>query len=349
MTHSKRIIIVGNFGRKELFRRYFNTEAKLANGFIRAGHHVVCFSDRDHAREATILNTQSAGKQKMAAKLLELTNHYKPHMILFGHTDLLPTEFYDQIRRKVKGVKLATFCVDALFRADTIVKFKARAEQMDSAFITTGDRRKLTAIDPPAGRLYFMPNPVDASMETAHVYTISRQELRFDGQFLGTGIGEREAQLSALQDALPDDYRFDCGGRAFGSVRIDSTDYLHRLAQSATCPNLPLDDTNADQMAYLYSSDRIAQVLGQGVTMLTPKASGFADLYEGGVIEYSSRQDLAEQMVALRDDDTWRRKIGEIGHRVAHSRTDTSRIAAYILAILFEEKLPEIFWDGTAI
>lgn len=349
MLKPKRILIVGNFGRKNLYRRYFNTESKLANGFIRGGHHVLCFSDRDHAREATIWGTQKAGRRKLASQLIEVAKHYKPHMILFGHVDLLPNTIFQEIRKVAPGVKLAALCVDALFREATIARFVARANEMDAAFVTTGDRELLKQLNLPEGRLYFLPNPVDESMETERVFDVPRHELTFDGQFLGTGIDRREAQLDAIQAGLPDDYRFHCGGKAYQSERIDSTDFLMKLADSAVCPNLPLDDLNAEQLHKLYSSDRIAQTLGQGVTTLTIKACNLSELYEDGVVEYEDRDSLVEHMVELFHDDEKRRKIGERGHAIAHSRTNATRVSSYILSRTLGEGNPEIFWDGTAV
>ncbi|MEP0519279.1 MAG: glycosyltransferase [Hyphomicrobiales bacterium] len=349
MSKPRRILIVGNFGRKGLYRRYFNTEAKLANGFIRSGHHVLNFSDRDHAREATIWGTQKAGRRKLALQLLEVATHYQPHMILFSHVDLLPNSLFQQLRDTTPDVKLAALCVDALFRDATIARFVARAQEMDTAFITTGDRVLLKELGLPGGRLYFLPNPVDESMESERAFEVRREDLGFDGQFLGTGIDKREAQLDAIQVGLPAGYRFHCGGKAYASERIDSTAFLLKLADSAVCPNLPLDDLNTKQLHKLYSSDRIAQTLGQGVTTLTIKACQLSELYEDGVVEYENRASLVEHMRDLFHDDEKRRRIGERGHFIAHSRTNATRIANYILSRTMGEGNPEIFWDGSPV
>ncbi len=340
----KRILIVGNFGRKDLFRRYFNTESKLANGFIRAGHHVVCFSDRDHAREANFLGTQRLGAAKMQAKLLETAAHYRPHLVLFGHADLVEEAVYHRLRERLPGVRLATFCVDAVFRSHTFARFMARARCVDAAFITTADKALLSGVGLAAGRLFFMPNPVDPSMETARVFEVPRENLRLDGQFLGTGIERREEQITAIRQGLPAGYRFEAGGKAFHSERVDSTTYLERLAEAAVCPNLPLDDTKPEQLAYLYSSDRIAQTLGQGVTTFTHQASGLCALYEDGVVEYADRAALVGAMSALYADDAARRRAGAIGHRIAHERTNVTRVARYMLAASFGESLVDIQW-----
>lgn len=349
MLTPKRILLVGNFGRKNLYRRYFNTEAKLANGFIRSGHHVLCFSDRDHAREATIWKTQKAGKSKLAKQVLEVAQHYMPHIIVFGHVDLLSNDIFAQLRRVAPGVNLVALCVDALFRTATIERFVERAREMDTAFITTGDRELLKVLGLPEGRLFYLPNPVDESMESQQTHKVPLKDLPYDGQFLGTGIDQREAQLNAIKNGLPNKYRFNCGGKAFETDRIDSTAYLLKLAESAVCPNLPLDDLNPAQLHKLYSSDRIAQTLGQGVTTLTIKPCALSELYEDGIVEYDSRDALVGHMIALFEDDAKRREIGARGHFIAHSRTNATRIADYILSRTLGEGNPEIYWDGRPV
>ncbi len=330
---SLRILIVGYFHRSSLFRTYYNTESKLSNGFIRAGHHVICFSDRDHAREATVFGSQKFGASKMSAKLVETAEHYQPHLVLFGHSDLIESDTYDRIREEVKGVRLATFCVDAVFREQAMTSFRKRAAKCDAAFITTADERALASLDIPREKLHFMPNPVDNSIETARVFEIPRTEMSFDGQFLGTGIGKREEQLSFIQEHLPKEYRFTHGGRAFGSERLTSTEFFSRLTDAPVSLNLPLDDTRADLMPHLYSSDRIAQLLGQGITTLSPAQSKLSDLYEDGLVEYKDRDDLLGKMIELRENDELRQNIGRTAHRIAHEKTSVTGVAEMLLRV----------------
>ena len=314
---------------------YYNPESKLANGFIRAGHHVMCFSDRDHARESTILNTQKLGKTKMEAKLLDTAEHYQPHLILFGHTELLQQKTYNQIREKVKGVKLATFCVDAVFCHKTMAAFKSRAEMCDAAFITTADEQALAALGIPGEKLHFLPNAVDNSIETARIFDIPRTQLTLDGQFLGNCLGMRKKQLMYIEKNLPQNYRFYHGGQGLGVKHYTSTQFLSKLCEAPVSLNLPRDDTVSEMMPYLYSSDRIAQLLGQGVTALSPAKSKLSDLYEDGIVEYNNRDDLIEKMVELYENDGLRRRIGKLGHRIAHTKTNATKVAKTIISNVF--------------
>ncbi len=344
-----RVLLVGNFGRRTLHRAWFNTESKLANGFIRLGHAVLTFSDRDAAREATLFRTQRLGARRMARDLTALAAHFRPHLMVFGHCDLLGAADYAGLRAAAPGARLAAFCVDAAFRAGTMRAFATRAASMDAAFVTTADPAALAPYGFPKGRLFFMPNPVDAAVETARAFDAPRDRLAWDGVFLGTGIGEREAQLADLRAALPPGFRFLDGGRAKTAGRLTSTAFLDTLASAAMGPNLPLDDGPGAPIHRLYSSDRIAQLLGQGVLALSPARAGLEALYEDGAPGYASRADLAERMARLWRDDAARRALAHTGWRIAHERTSSAQVAGWIAAIALGETPPAVGWPSTTL
>jgi len=345
----RRVIVVGAFGRRALHQTYYNVESKLANGLIRNGDHVIGFSDRDVAREASWLGRQRLGRRAMARRLAALARHYRPHLMIFGHCDLLGADDYAACRAAAPGVRLAAFTVDAAFRAQTMAAFAARVACMDAGFITTGDPEPLAAFGFPAGRLFFMPNPVDPAIETGRAFARPAPRLACDAIFLGTGIGAREAQLAALKAALPEGFRFRDGGRARTAGRLSSTAFLEALADAAMAPNLPLDDGPEAPVHHLYSSDRIAQLLGQGVVALTPARAGLEALYDDGVVPWADRPALAAAMAALWRDDDRRRRIGETGWRIARDRTGADRVAAWIAAVTLGETPPPPPWPAAPL
>ncbi len=342
MSAPIRVLLVGNFGRRDNLRSHYGVEHKLATGFLRGGDHVLTFSDRDTAREATILGAKRWGRRRMIAKLVDLVGHYRPALVVFGHCGLLDADAFAAMRDAAPGARFAAIMVDAIFREATMASFRDRLACVDAGFITTGPCPALRALGFPKDRLRFMPNPVDPSIETAAACDVAREALAYDGVFLGTGIHGREAQLAALRAALPPDYRFHDSGRpGRKGERLRSTAFLERLAQGAVGPNLPHDDADPAFQPPLYSSDRIAQLLGMGLTTLTFAPAALETLYEDGVVVYRDRAHLAAEMIALRDDDARRRAIGAVGRRIAHDRTGATRIARYIRAATLERPFPE--------
>lgn len=56
-----RILHVANRAEKSLGARYYAPQYKFNNGFVRNGHDVLWFSDRDIARAASVFRSQKGG------------------------------------------------------------------------------------------------------------------------------------------------------------------------------------------------------------------------------------------------------------------------------------------------
>ena len=326
---ARRVLIVGDFGRSSFGASYYNMNFVLQAGFIRAGCHVLTFSDRDVARERSIFRRKMAGRSAMNRDLIATAKTYQPHLILFGHADMTSGPTFEALRAAVPGVFLAQFNVDPLFRARTMQQFVERAHHMERSFITTADRLALAALGAPKGTVAFFPNPVDASLAIADVSTVPRDDLRFDGVFLGSGEKRRSVQIEALQNALPDRFRFHASGGIFNTERLRGFAFLEALTGAGMSVNLPLDDTVT--VHHLYSSDRIAQLLGHGIVAFCHESAGLEGLYGDGIVSYSTIADLAEKMAGLAEDDARRRQIGALGRRVGLERTSAEQVARYML------------------
>lgn len=334
----RRVLLVGNFDRKGLMRAFFNTEHKLWAGFSRLGHAVLAFSDRDVAREASLWRSSRMGANAMNARLLETAAHFRPHAVLFFHSDLVRAATFHRLRETVPGVRLGQINVDSVERLRTMAAFRARAAHLDRSFITTACPEALRSLSPHPGTVAFMPNPVDPAVETARVWDIPRDRLAHDVIFLGNADARRPAQAAALRDALPPDVRLHLGGGLFGTPRLSSVAFLDTLATGAQGPNFPLDETRP--VPLLYSSNRLAILLGQGVLAHVCASAGFEALYGDGVLSYAGPEALAEACGRLARDDTERRRIAERGWRIAHERTRCDRVAAYLLDSLMGDLVP---------
>jgi len=271
----------------------------------------------------------------MNRRLIETARHFRPHLILFFHSDLVAGETFAALRAAAPGAALAQVNVDPTDRPRTMAAFTARAALCDVSFITTACPEALRAISPRAGSVAFMPNPVDPSVETAQVWAVPRDRLDLDLLFLGNGDYRRPQQIEALRAALPADVRFEAGGGIFGTHRLSSMTFLDRLAAAAQSPALALDDRVP--VPLLYSSNRLAILLGQGLVAHVPASGRQEDLYEDGVVPYDSAGALAEAATRLVRDDAERRRIAERGWRIGRERTGCDRVAAYLLAMALGE------------
>lgn len=325
----RRILLVGNFDRKALGRHFFNTDHALLNGFIRLGHFALPFSDRDVAREVWPWRSSRLGKAGMNRRLLETARHFRPHLVLFFHSDLVTAETFEALRTAAPRAALAQVNVDPTDRPRTMAAFTARAARLDVSFITTACPRALRAISPRPGAVAFMPNPVDPSVETAQVWAVPRDRLAHDVLFLGNGDHRRPQQIAALRAALPGDVRFAAGGGIDGTPRLSSVVFLDALAAAAQSPAIPLDDRVP--VPWLYSSNRLAILLGQGLLAHVPASARQEALYEDGVVPFDGPEALAAACTRYARDDGARRRVAERGWRIARERTSCDRVAAYLL------------------
>ncbi len=335
----KRVLLVGDFSRSSFGAYFYNTNFILHAGLIRAGCHVLPFSDRDVAREASVLRRKTLGRAAMSRALVKVAGTYRPDLVLFGHADMCGADTFAAIRMAAPGVRIAQFNVDALFRSRTMARFRDRALHMDVSFITTAAPQRLRSLGAPAGTIAYFPNPVDASLAVSDLSQQSRADISFDGIFLGTGIERRPEQISGLMDHLPESFRFFVGGGIAGTPRLTGASFLEMLSSGAMSPNLPLDDTVT--VDFLYSSDRIAHLLGHGIVAFCQSEAGLETLYEDGIVTYTNIADLAAKMAALAQDDTRRRKIAATGRRIASERTGAEQVARYMLDM--------VLGDGPAI
>ena len=88
LTKSLRILHVTNFNERHDGRLFFNTGRRLNNGFIRLGHSVLEFSDRDIIKHYKSLKDYT-GSKALNQKLINTVYNYKPDLLIFGHADLI--------------------------------------------------------------------------------------------------------------------------------------------------------------------------------------------------------------------------------------------------------------------
>ena len=71
--------------------RLFNTGRRINNGFIRLGHSVLEFSDRDIVSKGKSIR-DLYGSNTLNDKLVKTCYHFKPDVIVLGHADMISEE-----------------------------------------------------------------------------------------------------------------------------------------------------------------------------------------------------------------------------------------------------------------
>src|ERR1700733_691233 len=163
-----KIVHVSNFTLRKDGANWYGIPYKLSNGFTRLGHYVFNFSDRDVAN-ANPLRVRALGFGRANKKLLGVCREVQPDLLLLGHCGIISEKTIFSVRKAVPHIRIAHWNCDPLFWDRNLNYLRAWAPLVDATFVTTaGD--ELKKVVNRGGRVAFMPNPVDKSIESLRVF-----------------------------------------------------------------------------------------------------------------------------------------------------------------------------------
>jgi len=349
---SLRILHVTNFNERHDGRLFFNTGRRLNNGFIRLGHSVLEFSDRDIVKHYKSIKDYS-GAKTLNEKLINTVYNYKPDLLIFGHADLIKDETLSYLKDNYKNLKIAQWFLDPLIEnGPDYLKNKLRIldkiEFTDANFITTSPdalnflpKKKLSL---------FMPNPTDSSFEVLNNY--ENKHCSMDVFFaLSHGVhrgilkkgkhDERADFVNRLVEVTPN-VKFDLYG--INNVQpIWADSFLKSISNAKMGVNL----SRGKPIKY-YSSDRITQLVGNGLLTFIHKDTLYSNFFsEKEIIYYSSLSILSEKIQKYARDDNERKKIAKNGKLKYMKYFNSTVVADYIINNTFElkRKIGKYVWD----
>jgi len=323
-----RILQVGNAQMRRWGKARVSTEHKLYNGLIRNFHHVLHFSDRDMAAFLAPFKLRDLGRGRVNRKLIEVADNFQPEMILLGHCDLIRNKTLDEIRKLLPDVRIAYRNVDPLFVPHNVEAIHRRKSAVDTIFITTAGK----ALDPfkdSRAEVFYMPNPTDEAVENLNNWEKSADELPYDLFFCGNSNEhtERKKTVVALKEAFEgSEVNFKAFGY-FGEPNVWGRDYDAVLAKSKIGLNL-----NRQEGDYLYSSARLAQLMGNGIVPVIHRAGRMETLLgEGHAIYFSDRKELIKKVRELQLDNDRRIAIARAGQDFYRKHFCSARVADFIV------------------
>ena len=331
-----RILNVGDFnwmtGRERATANVdlFPIREKLSRAAVRAGHLVVEFSDRATARIRAPLGIKAWGRAACNAAFLAVVREGAPELILLHFADEIDNATLAAARRLSPGVRIVDVNIDPLPSPRTRARLLERRGAVDATFVTTAGEA-LAEFAGADSFVAFMPNPVDAAVETGRAFADPAPtcDLIFpagdDSPRQIGGEAVRPSALLATLRARAPDLRIETpGGR---SARLRGRAYFQALESARM--GLSLSRFN-DQP--LYASDRMVHMLGSGLLTLVDARLGFQDLYGEDVLAlYEGPDDLAGQIAAYADDDARLRARAEASWRRTFELFEVGRVFAYLL------------------
>ncbi len=303
---------------------YYSFNRRLMNGFIRAGHFVYPYSDRDTADYA--LGFRPLGRRIANQRLLEIGKELQPDVLVLLLSYLIDRETVASMRQAVPGLKVAAVCIDDIGHDNPAGQFRTLMLEADAGFATTGGEiLKRFAGEIPVA---FIPNPVDLSIDTEVSANAGAHE--FDVFFAGhqPAVDPRWNFVAGLRSKVSQGVRFGVFGRHRDDV-LSGASYVRALGASKIGLNLNRRDGD------LYASDRMAQFLGNGLLLATPRASGYGEYFdEDQMMFFDDETDLAAQIDrALADDAGWRKRA-RAGRETALAVMSETAVARFMLDVL---------------
>ena len=338
-----RILHVTNFNERHDGRLFFNTGRRLNNGFIRLGHSVLEFSDRDIVKHYRNLKDHT-GSKALNQKLVNTVYNYKPDMLIFGHADLVKDKTLCYLKDNYKNLKIAQWFLDPLIEdGPDFNKNKSRMldkiEYTDANFLTTSP--DVLNFLPKKKRCLFMPNPTDPSFEVLNNY--ANDYCSMDVFFaLSHGVhrgilkrgkyDERTDFVNKLVEITPN-VKFDLYGiNNIQPIWADS--FLKSISNAKMGVNL----SRGNPIKY-YSSDRITQLIGNGLLTFIHENTHYNNFFENDeLIFYSNLNNLSEKIQKFAKDDSTRKKIAKKGKAKYMKYFNSTIVAEYIISNTFDIK-----------
>ena len=350
---SLRILHVTNFNERHDGRLFFNTGRRLNNGFVRLGHSVLEFSDRDIIKHYKGIK-DITGAQTLNKKLVNTVYNYKPDLLIIGHADLIRYETLEYLKNNYKGLRVAQWFLDPLTKnGPDFEKNKARIldkiELTDANFVTTSP--DVLNFLPKNKTSLFMPNPSDESFEVLNNY--ENNQCSMDVFFaLSHGVhrgilkkgkyDERADFVNKLVEKTPN-VKFDLYGiNNIQPIWADS--FLKSIANAKMGVNL----SRGSPIKY-YSSDRITQLIGNGLLTFIDYQTHYDNFFDKSeVIFYKNLSHLSELIQKYAKDDFLRKKIAKRGKAKYMKYFNSTVVADYIINKTFSlpYKKNKYLWES---
>ena len=342
-----KILHITNFNERFNGRLHYNTSKRINNGLIKLGHNIYQLSDRDIiSSNRSIFNPSS--KKLLNDKIIEIFHNFNPDLIILGHADSVKLETLRYLKVKNNNLKISQWFLDPLTRNgpdyhNNKKRILDKIEIIDSTFLTSDPK----SLDFKIKNSHFIPNPADKSFETLNnSKKIPKNDVFFAmshgvhrGNLKSGKYDDREKILKKLLSVK--DIKFDFYGiNNIQPVWGDS--FLKKISQSKIGLNL----SRGKPLKY-YSSDRIAQYMGNGLMTFIHENTKYSDFFNRNeIVTYKNLKDLINKIRYYLKNDKKRKFIANNGKKKYLKEFNSEKVSKFIIFKTFNVKSKEKFiWD----
>ena len=294
--------------------RLFNISIanKLSKGFIRNDHDVINFSYRNYLSK----NIVSKNNTLINEKIINITENYRPNLIVLGHNNILENDTLSAIKTKYDS-KIILWYEDALGKRgegpnwrNNLNLIENNNQLIDQYYLTTHPDAIKTKIQ--RKKLNYLPIPVDPNIENLEIYNFkNRYKDLFFALSHGVNFGklkrgktdERENFIKKLMGLFPN-IKYNILGISKETPKWNYNFYL----ELAKC-KMSLNLSRGKPLKYT-SSNRIAALIGNGIFTFIDRNTKFDDFFN-------------DKEVGFYKD------VNDLGNKIEHLLSNPNKINEY--------------------
>jgi glycosyltransferase involved in cell wall biosynthesis len=343
-----RILHVTNLNERHNGRLFYNTGRRINNGLIKLGHTVQTLSDRDTiSRERKI--SDLTGSKSLNNKLLEIISNYNPNLLMLGHADQIQNKTLKTIKKFYPNIKICQWFLDKMDDNEwkmNMDRFSKKFRYVDVNFCTT---HPSTIKSLSKNNVLFIPNPVDETFENLNIYNkkIFKHDLFFalsHGVHRGTlKSGKSDKRENLLHKLI--EFNSEIKFHIFGINQkqpIWAENFKNELSKCKMALNL-----SQGTSLKFYSSDRIAQLVGNGILTFVDIKTKLNKIFSNNeIIFYKNFKDLSLKINKYKNDDKLRNLIAKNGMKKYHKHMNSKIVSEYMINKIFDiNRKKRFFWE----
>ena len=343
-----KILHITNFNQRFNGRLHYNTGRRLNNGFTRLGHNVLTISDRDIINKNKNL-ADYTGKKFLQKSIIDAYSNFKADCIILGHADSVQTNTLEYLKNLNKNLKISQWFLDPIGKkGPDFMKNTQRILEKESFLDTTFLTSDPSALSKKISNSYYIPNPCDQSFEILKNYKSNSIYDVFFAMSHGVHRGslkkgkfdDRESFINKLIKKNKN-INFDIYG--MNNVQpIWGDNFLSKISNSSMGLNL----SRGEPVKY-YSSDRLAQLLGNGLLTFVDIRTKFDHFFSTDqIVFYNNLNDLSYKINKYKKDSKERKRIARNGNEFYLKEFNSTKVADFILSKTMDYKSKHKFiWE----
>ena len=337
-----KILHIASFNQSSNGNLYYSTANKFNIGFTKLGHFVHTIDDKFFLK-SNIGNTIYSLNEKIIKNVI----NFAPDLIILGHTNKINGATLKKIKTLLPELKICRWYIDSIspefFKNNSKILLN-NINYIDKIFITSLPNKILSKFK---NKFYFIPNPVDSSIEsnknflnnnTLYDLFFSLSHGQHRGVLKSGKSDERDSFIDSLHSSLHQIKKYFISSN-FNYPRWGA-DFFYYLSNSRMGLNI-----SRGQYQKLYSSDRIASLIGNGLLTFMDQKTNYNKFFTNKeIIFYKNKNDLINKINFFKKNDSLAKKYAKNAHQKYHKHFNSKEVCSYILSKCSLIKRKKFYW-----